>query len=812
VTGEHATTRRTVLKAGAGGAVATGVGVGLLGAGELVSRESRAEAAVPGVLDLYVNDGFVPMVDGSLVYMRGFGARPTAVDDPKPSLTISPQLFLANGLLKSSRLYPTNGVAPDNGRPAAAGADPANPGQYRIRRAHWASFFPERTIVAETGSRVRLRVHNRLAGDHAFEIPGVVSTGRIPPGSSRKVTFDAPAPGTYIYSDPGSGPVERVLGLHGVLVVVPAGDRWRLTPGGTEFERQWLWICQDVDPVWGRRARAGEVIDATRTPAVPRYFMLNGRSGFLSLGVSKDEQVNRATHEETIASGFPRPTDVRDFSKPDGKGSVVSGQLIRLVNVGVVVHQMHFHGNHVWTVKRNGLNFPRDGRLGRVDAEGHVVLQQWEDVVELDPLDRKEVVLPVRRPPEAIDEVWDARTEDWHYPMHCHAEPSQTAAGGMYPGGLVADWVLAGPSSPEHPTFRSQVDFASDQPHEGSPETEFRQQPDRTFLRKFFNRRLRFPDGAEFEMWSFEDEMSGRRFPAPLIRVTEGEIAHALLKPSKKVHTIHLHGMEPDPRNDGVGHTSFEVTGSYTYQWRPDRGAPGDPNSGAAGTYFYHCHVNTVLHVQMGMVGAMIIDPVVHPKYPVPAGARRSFVDGPLYDIATEAMLIPYSVDPRWHELAHDAGLSGEDVGLNRFEPKNFYVLGGPLAGPRSLAEVESPKQLRVNLPGTGFPTLLRVLNLNFFPTRARFTRAGGAPVAMAELLAHDGRAFRDTLNRKGPSRPPRDVGNRLTTSVLSFGAAERYDMLLRPPGPGTFLIHFDWLHWVTGKVLATRSVPLIAR
>jgi hypothetical protein len=74
-----------------------------------------------------------------------------------------------------------------------------------------------------------------------------------------------------------------------------------------------------------------------------------------------------------------------------------------------------------------------------------VVLQGWEDVVEVHPLDRNDCVLPVRRPPEAIDPVWNARNVDWHYPMHCHAEPSQVARGGMYPGGLVGDWILAAP-------------------------------------------------------------------------------------------------------------------------------------------------------------------------------------------------------------------------------------------------------------------------------------------------------------------------------------------------------------------------------
>ena len=76
-------------------------------------------------------------------------------------------------------------------------------------------------------------------------------------------------------------------------------------------------------------------------------------------------------------------------------------------------------------------------------VEGHVELQTWEDVVELDPLDRKDVVLPVKPPPDALDEVVASQKCKWVFPMHCHAEMSQTAAGGLYPGGMVSDWKLA---------------------------------------------------------------------------------------------------------------------------------------------------------------------------------------------------------------------------------------------------------------------------------------------------------------------------------------------------------------------------------
>jgi FtsP/CotA-like multicopper oxidase with cupredoxin domain len=114
--------------------------------------------------------------------------------------------------------------------------------------------------------------------------------------------------------------------------------------------------------------------------------------------------------------------------------------------------------------------------------------------------------------------------------------------------------------------------------HEGSPATEFRQKPDVAHEFKFFNRKMKFDDGGEFEMWTFETENSGRVFPAPLVRLGEGQLFHGTIKPGKRVHTVHWHGIEPDPRNDGVGHTSFEVSGSYTYQWRPERGVPGNPS------------------------------------------------------------------------------------------------------------------------------------------------------------------------------------------------------------------------------------------
>jgi FtsP/CotA-like multicopper oxidase with cupredoxin domain len=777
------------------------------------------------ILDFHINEGYVAMVDGSLVYHRGFGERRSIVSDVSPSLSMGPRVFTAAGDVVASRTYPLTAPPPPHGRPAPLQPDPANPGQYLVRKEYWASYFPDRTLVAETGSKIRIMVHNHLSQEHElrFHIApagGDKGTGAIAPGASTLLEFEAPPPGTYLFSDPGNEPVERTLGLYGALVVIDPANAWRLFPGGTEFERQWLWLCHDVDPNWARIASRGQTVNPASTPAVPRYFTLNGYSGFQSLAVTTNEEFNELREQDTLPSGHPRETDVRNFSASPSLGGVRTGQLMRMVNAGIVDHQLHYHGNHVWTVRANGYDFPRSG--GSVSAEGDVLLQHWEDTVQLEPMDRKESLLPVRRPPEVLDPVWDARTEDWKYPMHCHAEPSQTAAGGLYPGGLVADWVLAAGAIPEpglpgtvsggHHQYRSQVEFASDQPHEGSPETEFRQRPDVSMVFDFFNRKLKVPNGPEIEFWSFEDERSGRGLPGPLLRLTEGQLFHGTVEPSKRVHTIHWHGIEPDPRNDGVGHTSFEVTGEYTYQWRPEVGVPGNPNRGSAGTYFYHCHVNTPLHVQMGMFGPIIVDPRVSSTAPPPKGTRRHSTDGPLYDIATETLIAPYSIDPRWHELNHAAGLSGDDAGLNRFEPKHFVLLGGTVPTRPRGDRIWAISAMRANVPRPGYePTLVRMVNVDYFPTLTRFLDAAGNPAEIAELIAHDGRPFWNTPNPAGPAVQPSLAGQPLVTSVLKSGAAEKFDFLLRPQAAGRYTIAVDFLHWVTGQVLATRTVTVTA-
>jgi hypothetical protein len=91
---------------------------------------------------------------------------------------------------------------------------------------------------------------------------------------------------------------------------------------------------------------------------------------------------------------------------------------------------------------------------------------------------------------------------------------------------------------------------------------------------------------------------SSGTYPGPTLRMPRGVIFNAAVSgKGPPPHTIHWHGMEPTPMNDGVGHCSMEL-GSYGYQWQPN----------FMGFYFLHCHRNTMQHFEYGLFSALIFE------------------------------------------------------------------------------------------------------------------------------------------------------------------------------------------------------------
>jgi len=108
-------------------------------------------------------------------------------------------------------------------------------------------------------------------------------------------------------------------------------------------------------------------------------------------------------------------------------------------------------------------------------------------------------------------------------------------------------------------------------------------------------------DGSAVPFWGYGWVADGFiSLPGPLLEYAEGqEVNLAFTNPSPESHTIHLHGLDVDQANDGVPSTSFYVsTGESTdYEFTATH----------TGTYLYHCHVTTTLHLAMGMYGMILV-------------------------------------------------------------------------------------------------------------------------------------------------------------------------------------------------------------
>ncbi len=293
--------------------------------------------------------------------------------------------------------------------------------------------------------------------------------------------------------------------------------------------------------------------------------------------------------------------------------------------------------------------------------------------------------------------------------------------------------------------------------------------PDVTFSRIVdMNIPVTMDDGNRVTMWGFADN-SGRAnaaatFPSAAIRVTQGQIVHTELTVQNGwAHTIHHHGIEPATESDGVGHISFDIRGNtFTYQWRPMH----------AGTYFYHCHVNTVLHAEMGMYGALIVDP--------PEGPGTLYENGPTYDV--EAFWVVDEIDSAWHTLRWDAGTCGEDVGLNDLNPDYFVITGVDGSGTSAYTSAAISPTVRV-----GEKLLARYVCAGYHPQKINF---GGL---VGTVHMSDGRP----------------LPNAIQATELRAHSAERFDVIFEPTVPGEYIVTTDIIHWVTGEVLGTTHAKI---
>lgn len=260
--------------------------------------------------------------------------------------------------------------------------------------------------------------------------------------------------------------------------------------------------------------------------------------------------------------------------------------------------------------------------------------------------------------------------------------------------------------------------------------------------------------GNAIRTWYFEDSDAAgvggfnddRVLPSPLIEGVQGQPIRVTLD-SLMPHTIHFHGLDTDQANDGVATTSgyvadpgfngnFGRVGNATNLGTPFTYEFIAPH---AGTYIYHCHVDTVVHMERGMYGMMIVRPS-------DGSLDRAWDGGPTFD--REYVWHLHTFDSTW-EL-----LSRSDSQTVRYRPDVFMVNG------KTGVDTSTDTTTRIDA-AVGETVHLRLANFSYVPA---LVDLGGLAF---DVIASDGRPLATALTGQ-------------TQRLVAAG--ERYDLLFTMP------------------------------
>jgi FtsP/CotA-like multicopper oxidase with cupredoxin domain len=208
------------------------------------------------------------------------------------------------------------------------------------------------------------------------------------------------------------------------------------------------------------------------------------------------------------------------------------------------------------------------------------------------------------------------------------------------------------------------------------------------------------------------------------------------------------------------------------------------------GTHFYHCHVQPDVHVLMGLVGMLIIEPnrpnnnfthLVPGAGRIPDLAKAALEEG--YD--REYSLVYMDIDSRLNRIpaAYTDPREIEKRMHREYDSTqrqpNIFLLNGrsfPFTLRDTPIEVKSGERVKLRILNAG----ARPMKLHTHGHHPTLTHLDGYPVPDAM---------------------------RLTRDVFDVGAAQRIDLELRPgsddlyaSGPGVWLMHDHTEHTVTNK------------
>jgi plastocyanin len=253
--------------------------------------------------------------------------------------------------------------------------------------------------------------------------------------------------------------------------------------------------------------------------------------------------------------------------------------------------------------------------------------------------------------------------------------------------------------------------------------------------------------------------------PARTLYCNEGDslVLHAYSISQNEHHTVHLHGMDADTRNDGDPMTSFWLNHmeDTTYSVRATN----------AGTYFYHCHVADIVHQQMGMYGFVVVRAA--------GGVNTAWTGGPAFSQDYNWMLAEY--DEQWHDSIPYHDPIADTVHVPPYIPDYFLVNGH--AQQEFLSDDSTRLRASVNEP-----VYIRLGNMGYCNDRVIFPAS-----LQARIIDSDGRP----------------LPNILFTDTLQIAPGESYGVLLIPTAEFTGVIEVHYENMNTGLDLHTEFVPV---
>lgn len=276
------------------------------------------------------------------------------------------------------------------------------------------------------------------------------------------------------------------------------------------------------------------------------------------------------------------------------------------------------------------------------------------------------------------------------------------------------------------------------------------------------------PDGNAIRVFGFaEDLLDNPNVPGPTIEVNSGDsVTIDFWNISQGApHTIHLHGLDVNQQNDGVPHLSFEVHHMEHGYYRFKAPHPG--------TYMYHCHVASSIHVQAGMYGMLIVRPT--------DGSNRVWDGG--YEFQSDWRLFMSEIDTMWHHDSvllheHDTSMAHHPVPIPLYHPQHFLVNG---LGDQQLEEEVLSGMANSNI-------YVRLANIGYMSNRVIFPGA-----LNARVIDSDGRPL-----------PEEEI-----TDTVDVYPGERYGVLCAPETEFLGEIRIQYRNLNTYQVENTQVIPV---